>query len=202
MIRITLITNNPRKTVIAEETKTVKQILNENDVSYASAATALDGATLSAAEMNQTLSQLGVTERAVISVLAHKDNAMNAVIQGSACVITSALTAEQIKRFKKYHPEWLTLYEEDDPIFAIGYDPEGPGSIDGNGAMFGSAADAEGHATITVMLNPAEEDLEKLVSDRIGRALLKLKDLEEMLVDELADLDAEEAAIRAAITRV
>lgn len=201
MIRVTLITNNPRKTVIAEETKTIKQLLDENDVSYGSAATALDGATLSASEMNKTLAELGVTEKAVVSVLAHKDNAAKAVINGSACVITSTLTAEQIKKYKKFHPEALVLYDEDEPVFAIGYDPEGPGSIDGNGAMFGSAVDSEGHATITVMLDPAEEDLEGLVFDRIGRALLNLKELEDLLLEKVGDIEAEEAEIRAAITR-
>lgn len=202
MVKITLISNNPRKVVMAEETKTVKQILEENDVNYGNASVAVDGGTLSAGEINKTLSDLGVKEKAVISALAHKDNAATAVIQGAACVITSSMTAEQIKRYKKFHPESLVMYDEDDdPVFAIGYDEEGPGSIDNNGAVFGAATDAEGHATITVMLDPTNENLEELVFDKLGRALLNLNDLEAQLIEGISKLDEEESAIRAQIRR-
>jgi hypothetical protein len=201
MVKVTLITNNPRKTVFAEETKTVKQILDENDVSYGNAATAVDGATLNAGEINKTLDELGIKEKVVISVLAHKDNAAKATIQGAACVITSSMTPEQIQRYKKFHPESLTMYDEDnEPVYAISYDPEGPGSIDCNGAIFGAATNAEGFATITVVLDPTAEDKQQLVFDKLGRALLNLNDLEKQLLENISDLDEEEAAIRAAIT--
>jgi len=203
MVRVTLVTNNPRKTILAEETKTIKAILEENGVNYTNAATAVDGATLSAGEINKTLAELGVEEKVVISVLAHKDNAAKAVISGSACVVTSAMTAEQIKRYKKFHPEALVMYDEDDePVFAIGYNDKTPGSIDNNGAVFGPATDAEGHATITVLLDPTKEDVENDVYEKLGRALLNLNDLEEQLIAGIAKLDEEEASIKAKITRV
>lgn len=203
MVKVTLITNNPRKVVMAEETKTVKQIMDENDVNYGNASVSIDGGVLNAGEINKSLSDLGVKEKVVISVLAHKDNAASAVIQGSACIVTSGMTAEQIKRYKKFHPEALVMYDEDDePVFAMSYDEEGPGSIDNNGAVFGAAVDAEGHATITVLLDPTSENLEELVFDKLGRALLNLNDLEEQLLEGIGKLDEEEAAIRAQIHRM
>ena len=196
MVKITLITNNPRKTVFAAETKTVKQILEENDVNYGSAATAVDGATLNAGEINKTLAELGIAEKTVISVLAHKDNAAKAVINGASCVITSALKPEQILRYKKYHPEALTLVDEDDePVFAVDYDPEGPGSLNGFGAVFGCTTNAEGFAQITVMVDPTNEDKKALIADQFGRALLHLSDLETQLIEKIGELDAEEENI-------
>ena len=203
MVMVTLIKNNPRKTVFAAENETVKEIMEKNDVSYGNASVALDGGTLSAGEINKTLDQLGVKEKVVISVLAHKDNAASAVIQGSACVITSNMTAEQIKRYAKFHPEALTMYDEDDePVYAIAYDEKGPGSIDNNGAIFGAATDANGHATITVLLDPTTEDVETKVFEELGRALLNLNDLEDQLLEGISKLDEEEAEIRAKISRV
>lgn len=203
MVRVTLVTNNPKKVILAEETKTVKQILEDNDVTYGNAATMLDGAVLNAGEINRTLKDLGVVDKVVISVLAHKDNAAKAVIMGSACVITSGLTAEQIKRYKQFHPEALTMYDDDDePVFMIGYDEDTPGSINGNGALFGPACDAEGHATITIGLDPACEDKEKEVYEKLGRALLHLDDIEAQLIEGIAKLDEEEAEIKSKITRV
>ena len=203
MVRVTLVTNNPRKVVLVEETKTVKQILDENNVNYGNAATAVDGATLNAGEINKTLAELGVQEKVVISVLAHKDNAAKATIVGSACVITSAMTADQIKRYKKFHPEALIMYDEDDePVFGIGYNDNTPGSLDNNGAVFGPSCDAEGHAQITVLMDPTTEDVEQKVYEELGRALLNLNDLEDQLIEGIAKLDEEETAIRAKITRV
>lgn len=203
MVRVTLITNNPRKTIPAEETKTVKQILEENDVSYANAATAIDGATLNAGEINKSLQELGVKDKVVISVLAHKDNAAKATINGAACVITSSMTPEQIQRYKKFHPEALTMYDEDDEyVYAIGYDPEGPGSIDNNGAVFGAAKNADGFATITVVLDPTNEDMEQLVFDELGYAIMHLNEMEEYLLDGIEKLDKEETEIKRNITRL
>lgn len=203
MVKVTLITNNPRKTVFVPETKTVKQILDENEVNYGSAATAVDGATLSAGEINMTLAELGVEDKVVISVLAHKDNAAKATINAAACVITSALKPEQIKRYKKYHPEALQLVDEDDePVFAIDLDEEGPGSINAYGAVFGAATNAEGFATITIVLDPTNEDKKALIADKFGRALMHLADLEEQLLDRLGELDAEEESILSNIEEV
>ena len=203
MVKVTLITNNPRKTVFVPETKTVKQILDENEVNYGSAATAVDGATLNAGEINKTLAELGVEDKVVISVLAHKDNAAKATINAAACVITSALKPEQIKRYKKYHPEALQLVDEDDePVFAIDLDEEGPGSINAYGAVFGAATNAEGFATITIVLDPTNEDKKALIADKFGRALMHLADLEEQLLDRLGELDAEEESILSNIEEV
>ena len=149
------------------------------------------------------LSRLGVEDKVVISVLAHKDNAAKATINAAACVITSALKPEQIKRYKKYHPEALQLVDEDDePVFAIDLDEEGPGSINAYGAVFGAATNAEGFATITIVLDPTNEDKKALIADKFGRALMHLADLEEQLLDRLGELDAEEESILSNIEEV
>lgn len=198
MIKVTLITNNPRKTIIVPENKTVRQILEENDINYAMATTAVDGATLAVGEMDETLSDMGLTEKAVISVLANKNNAAKAQIIGSAAVITSDLTPDQIKTVKKYHPEALTLYdEEEEPIFAVDVEEDSTGSINACGAVFGSAVNADGKATITCVIDPAlsKEDL----LDKLGRPILKLTELEKNMPDVLDKVKSEVELVKAAI---
>lgn len=200
MVKITLISNNPRENFMVADTKTVKEILDERSIVYANAATSLDGATLGVADMNKSLHDLGVTERAVIAVLAHKDNAAKAVVNGAACVVTSELSAEQIIRFRKYHPEALTMFDEaNDPVFAIDYDETTPGSININGAVFGGTTDVDGHAQITILLDPVADNREELVYNEIGAAMLKLNEIEEQLLGMISELDAEEAKIRESI---
>ena len=92
--------------------------------------------------------------------------------------------------------------ENGDPVFAIDIDEEMPGSINNTGACFGNATSGDGKATITIVLDPAAENTEDLVYDRLGRALMYLKDMEEQLAEALPELDTEEREIRSMITRM
>lgn len=203
MIKVTIVANGGRKSVMAQENETVKQTLEKNDATIGNASVSIDGAVLGAGQINKSYSELGVNDHCVVSVMANKEGAAKATIVGSAAVIASQLTPEQIQRFEQWHPELLTMVDEaDDPVYGIAYDENGPGSINANGAVFGSATDAEGHATITVVLDPTSENLEDLVYNKLGGALLKLKELEDSLLEKVGMLDEEETVIRSQITRI
>lgn len=75
MVQVTIGTNVTRKTVVVEDTKTVKEVLQENDVNYTTSATHLDGAPLSAEEMNSTFAELGVTDSCYLLNIVKADNA-------------------------------------------------------------------------------------------------------------------------------
>ena len=62
MIQVTIGTNTTRNKIIVDENKTVKETLESNDIDYSKATIHLDGAPLSAAEMQSTFAALNVTE--------------------------------------------------------------------------------------------------------------------------------------------
>ena len=114
-----------------------------------------------------------------------------AIIAGSACVIFSSLTPEDVHRLKTFSPDALTIRSENgEAVFRLDIDDDGLGSISPEGAVLGCATSAEGKATITVIINPAEENKLKLVQDRLGPALLRLEEMEAFLLGQMETLAA------------
>ena len=203
MIKVTIVSNNPRITDIVAETKTVRQVLEDHDVNYTNASVSMDGFTLQLGDLDKTLAQHGVTEKTTISALANKDNAAQAIIVGSSCVIKSTLTPDEIKQLKKLHPETLVMTDEDgEPVFAIDIDEETPGSINKVGACFGNATSADGKATITTVLDPTAENPVDLVYEKLGTALSYLSEMEEQIAEVVPTLAEEEARVKAMIVKM
>ncbi len=126
-----------------------------------------------------------------------------AVVVGCACVVFSRLTIEELKNYKNYHPEALKMVDEDDKskvVFTIDID-EGPGHIFQDEAVFGDAETPDGHATITVLIDPAAEDKPGLIREKFGIALLRLEELEEQLISRMDDLNEEVQKIDGMICR-
>ncbi len=120
-----------------------------------------------------------------------------AIIIGSACIVFSSLSPEEIKRYQTYHPEALKMHVDnsDKPFFTIALDEEGPGSLTEQGAVFSSATSASGKATITILIDPSCDDRTALVNQKIGGPLLNLIKLENQLVEKLPELEDENNTI-------
>lgn len=200
MVKITLITGSAKEVDIVPETMTVREFLEKHDVNYALSSTSIDGIALQNGAMDKSFAEHSIADRAIVTCLPNKDNGAQAIVVGSSCVIKSTLTPAEIKRIKKFHPEALSMEDENgDPVFAIDIDERIPGSINNNGACFGNATSADGKATITVVLDPTAENNVELVYEKIGRALMYLKDMEDQLAEVLPDLETEEREIRSMI---
>ena len=203
MVKITLITTNPREIDIVPETMTVREFLEKHDVNYGIATASLDSAPLNTVGLDTSFADHGVTDRAIVTCLPNKDNAAQAVVVGSSCVVKSTLTPAQIKLVKKMHPEALVMYDDNDEMcFRMDIDETTPGSINTYGACFGNATSSDGKATITVVIDPTAEDAADVVYEKIGRALLYLKELEDQLTEILPQMDQEEREIRSMIIRM
>lgn len=74
MIEIKIGTNMERKTILAEETKTIKAVLEENEVDYASTQIHLDGVPLTATELNSTFEKVGITEKCYLLAVTKLTN--------------------------------------------------------------------------------------------------------------------------------
>jgi len=205
MIKVTIVSNNPRVDLLASENKTVRQLLNENNIILSNAAVSIDGFTLgSPAELDKPLVEhSGGRSSMTIGIFVNKDNAAEAVVVGSACVIKSTLTPDQIKQIKKLHPEWLTMVDDNgEPVFAMDIDETLPGSLNEYGAVFGNSTSSDGKATITVVIDPEAEDPAQVVEETLGGALLSLDEMETALAEELPNLQAEVEKVKSMITRM
>ncbi len=203
MVKITLVTNNPREVDIVPETMTVREFLTKHGVNYGLASTAIDGDPLYTEGLDMTFADHHVTGEAIVTSLPNKDNGAQAIVVGSSCVIRSTLKPDQIKKIKKIHPEALCMYDENDEmVFRLDIDETTPGSINQYGAVFGNATDPDGNATITIVIDPSFEDPAEAVYDQLGRALLYLKDMEEQIAEMIPEMSEEEQNIRSMIVRM
>lgn len=75
MIKVTVGTNTNRKVVITDENRTLKSVLDEYEINYSTANVHLDGATVSAGELNKSFKDLGVTESCYLIAVVKADNA-------------------------------------------------------------------------------------------------------------------------------
>lgn len=125
-----------------------------------------------------------------------------AVIIGSACIVFSSLSPDEIRRFKSYHPEALQLHDEetDKVVFTIDIDEEGPGSLTTDGAVYSKATSAEGKATMTILLDPSADDRLDLAEKNLGGPLLRLIEMEKQLVEKLPELEEEKQQVLANIS--
>ena len=199
MVKITLITNAGRKTVIASETKTLREIYEENDVNYDSCTNTIDSVPLKIGDLDKSLRDLGVGETCRMSSIVKMDNAAKIILTGDACIIKSGVKLEDWQKVLKFEPEFGLYTEDKDPVFMVDID-ENMGSLNSNGAVFSIRPDHEGYAVITTVIDPAVEDKVQAVTDRLGTALLRLNELESKVPEKIAAANNKEQEIREAIT--
>ena len=201
MIKVTIITTGGRTSDIFEESKTPKEILESLQVDYTCATNTLDGVKLDVSGMNKSLRDLGVTKDCRLSSIVKIDNNANVVVAGHAAILTSAAKREDLVRILAFDPDALTLYDDetDEPVFKVSVD-DGPGSANENGVLFGSSVDQEGHAQVTVLLDPEEEDKLSMVRESLGSAILNLIQIEEDVPEILKSIEKKEAEINEHIT--
>ena len=75
MIRVTIGTNTNRKTVNVDPNRTIKSVLDENDINYITGTLHLDGATLQPGEINKTFADFNITESCYLISVVKADNA-------------------------------------------------------------------------------------------------------------------------------
>ncbi len=199
MVKITLITNAGRKTVIASEAKTLREIYEENDVNYDSCTNTIDSVPLRVGDLNKTLRELGVGETCRMSSIVKMDNAAKIILTGDACIIKSGVKLDDWKKVLKFEPDFGLYNEDNEPIFLVAID-ENMGSLNNNGAVFSTRADHDGYAVITTVIDPAVEDKVQAVTDKLGTALLRLNELEGKVPEKIEAANNKEQEIREAIT--
>ncbi len=118
-------------------------------------------------------------------------SSLKVIVMGSACVIISSLTKEEIRTFLDFRPESLKMTDSDGfDLFCVDLDEEGPGALSASAAVFGATASADGKATITLVLDPTCPDMVDLIRKKLGLPLMYLRQIEEQLRAQLPEVEA------------
>lgn len=209
MIKITLKYGEKEKKILAPEQKTVRDILKDAEIDFSEEDRIFAGnRQLSEDQMDRNLFELGHGDSSELTIRIEYDlpwevadtdtwddsntsmvHPPKALVIGSACIIFSALTPEDIRDFQRYLPEALVQRDESgEPVFAISLDEKSPGSLNQYGAVFSKRTNSDGNATITILIDPECEDPKKTVREQLGSALISLVEMEEKLMRKLKDL--------------
>lgn len=124
-------------------------------------------------------------------------------------IFISAITAEQFEKAKKFIPESLTLYQENDkkktPICALDYAHSG--SVNKNGIVFDATTDSGKlcHTVVNAEGFDPHLDTEKklrIVSEKYSSLILRMNALEEQILSDLNFKEAEITTAQASISAV
>lgn len=75
MIKVTVGNNVKRESVIVDENTTLRAVLEDNGIDYASGTMHLDGSSLKPGQLDQTFAALGITEKCYLLNVVKADNA-------------------------------------------------------------------------------------------------------------------------------
>lgn len=75
IIAVSLNSNFVRKTVMVDSAATIRDTLDANEVSYASAPIYMDGSPLPTVSLDKTFDDFGITSRCTLAAVAKHDNA-------------------------------------------------------------------------------------------------------------------------------
>lgn len=198
MIRIKLNHTAGRFDIVAREDDTIISVLDANDVNYEVGAVFLNGKNLTSDDLDMTFEEAGVKETARLTVVVKTQNAAKVTIAGNSCVITSSMTLADLQLAEKLNPEALILTnEKDDEIFRVSHtEKNASGYLNKFGATFGSRANAEGKATITLSLPEGVSNPAEYVEEEYGLALLMISTMEEGMPEVMEAIRADKAAIK------
>lgn len=192
--------------ITAESSRTLRSLLEEAGVNYQRGLLQFNGDILGKSALDSTLDEVvdNADQTQVLRVTVKADNAAEAtaVINGSAMVIASSATPEQLKTMKKYRPQALKLYEGEGSakkeVFMVSIGP-GTGFISKDGAVFSERTNKDGKATITMDIPEDVADVKAWATDALGVSILNLRKTEKQFATMLADVQKEKEAVAAAI---
>ena len=75
MIKVIVGNNVERKSDIVEPTKTLRQVLEANEIDYTRGVMHLDGSSLNPGDLDKTFAEFGITEKCFLLNVVKADNA-------------------------------------------------------------------------------------------------------------------------------
>ena len=75
MIQVKIVTATNRSTITCSADKTIRQVLDENNVNYGIAPVYMDGVALELGQMDKTFSEIGITEKCMLTAVVKTQNA-------------------------------------------------------------------------------------------------------------------------------
>lgn len=192
MVQITLATAAERKSVLAETSTTLKEIISNNHIDTTGATIMLKGNVVSAFDLDRTLAQCGVEDgSSVIMNVAVKAAAaaMQVNIENNVMTVITDVTEESMK---KGLSNMKAKDEDGNEVYAVAVSKSGEAKIDF--VSFTGNTYVDGKLAATMVLPMGKSSVDK-VQKAYGEKLLLAKKYTAQIAQEASAKEAEIEAL-------
>lgn len=131
-----------------------------------------------------------------------EQESIRAIIMGPTCTVFSSLKLDEWKWIQSNHSDFLKIADERGNVsFSVELSNDMPGYIEDNKVVFGCTPSQDGYAIITVLLDPENEEPEKLVTASLSEGIMKLAMIESMALTAFRRAGDRNRVIRSKIIR-
>lgn len=191
MVQITLATSAERKSILAETSTTLKEIINNNHIDTTGATIMLKGNVVSAFDLDRTLAQCGVEDGSsvIMNVAVKAAAAMEVKLENNVLTIVTDVTEASIK---KGLSNMKACDEDGNEVYAVGVSKSGDAKI--TGFSFTGNTYVNGKLAATMVLPMDKASIDK-VQKAFGEMLLAAKKYTAQIAQEAAEKEAEIEAL-------
>ena len=191
MIQITLATSAERKSILAESSTTLQEIISNNHIDTTGATIMLKGNVVSAFDLNRTLAQCGVEDGSsvIMNVAVKAAAAMEVKLDNNVLTVITDVTESSMKKGLSN----MKAHDEDgNEVYAVGVNKSGDADISKFAFIGNTYVDGKLAATIVL---PMEKATIAKVQKEYGENLLAAKKYTVQIAQEAAAKEAEIEAL-------
>lgn len=191
MVQITLATAAERKSVLAETSTTLKEIITQNNIDTTGATIMLKGNVVSSFDLDRTLAQCGVEDGSsvIMNVAVKAAAALQVKVENNVLTVITDVTEDSMK---KGLSNMKAKDEDGNEVYAVAVSKSGEAKIDNVSFTGNTYVDGKLAATIVLPMGKSSSDK---IQKEYGEKLLAAKKYTAQIAQEAAAKEAEIEAL-------
>lgn len=189
MVQITLATAASRKSILAENTKTLQQIITENSIDTTGATIMLKGNVVSAFDLDRTLAQCGVNDgdSVIMNVAVKAAAAFDVNVENNVLTVVTDISRDVVESGMA---ELVACDEDGNQVYAVSVNESGKASFNGFSFVGNTYVDGKLAATMILPMAITQEEIQKFYGEDLLKAKTYTAKIEEDAQAKIADIAA------------
>lgn len=189
MIQITLATAAARKSVLAESSKTLQQIISENNIDTTGATIMLKGNVVSAFDLDRTLASCGINDgdSVIMNVAVKAAAAFDVKVENNVLTVVTDISRETVESGVA---SLVACDEDGNEIYGVSVNESGKASFSSFDFTGNTYVDGKLAATMILPMAIKPEEIQKFYGEDLLKAKEYTAKIEEDAQAKMADIAA------------